>query len=187
MLESIRLLDEWILLWFQGIHNKILDNVFWYVSEGWIFFPLWGWALYEIFGLYGVKQIWKIIVIVGFTILISDQICNVFKNQVKRLRPTHQQEYKEKIKVVNGYVGGKYGFYSAHASNSAAIGMLTFLLVRRSRVKYWMVIYPLLSGVSRMYLGVHFFTDVLMGWVMGMVIAYFVFLLFQRYLLVKDN
>jgi undecaprenyl-diphosphatase len=104
------------------------------------------------------------------------------KYQFKRLRPTHDVRYSEKIHLINNYKGGTYGFYSAHASNSAAVYVLSVMLIRRSRYKYLLIVYPLLTGISRMYLGVHFLSDVLVGWIMGGIIAFGVYLIFEKYL-----
>lgn len=187
MFGFIEKLDDGVLKWFQSMHSTFFDVFFWNISEAWVFLPLWLWALYEVIKEYGIKQIGKVIVIVGLTILISDQVSHVFKYQVKRLRPTYNVYYQDKIHLVNHYRGGQYGFYSAHASNSAAIAVLVILFVRKHSLKYWILFYPLLSGISRMYLGVHFFTDVLFGWFMGSIIAYFVFLLIKSKLVLKEE
>lgn len=177
----IQAIDERILLLFQSLHTSFLDNLFWYVSEAWVFLPLWLWALVKIYQIYSRKDFIKIIFAVLITIILSDQVSNVFKYRFKRLRPTHNNELKDKIKVVNNYYGGKYGFYSAHASNSAAITCLALILFKNNRNKYWLLIYPFLSGISRMYLGVHYFSDVLVGWMMGSILAMLVYWMFYKY------
>lgn len=180
-------IDRDILLFFQSIHNNVLDNTFWYISEGWVFIPLWLWAAYKIYQQYSPKNYFKIALAIIISIALSDQTCNIFKYHFKRLRPTHNEIYQNKIQLVNHYKGGMYGFYSAHASNSASIAMLVLLLIRNYRWKYIIIIYPLLSGISRMYLGVHYFSDVFTGWIMGTLIALFVFLLFKRFLHLSDK
>ncbi|HPQ08129.1 MAG TPA: phosphatase PAP2 family protein [Bacteroidia bacterium] len=174
-------MDEGILLFFQSIHNDELDYFFWHVSEALIFLPLWIFALIRVIKEYNKTEYIKILVIIVLSIFLSDQISNVFKNTIKRERPTHNEKYYDKIKLVNNYKGGKYGFYSAHASNSAAIAVLTLLLIKKSRWKYIIILYPLLSGISRMYLGVHYFSDVLVGWIMGSMIAIFVYWLINKW------
>lgn len=179
MWDIIQSIDEQVLLFFQSIHNNFLDVFFWYISEAWVFIPLWLWALWKIFSNYNWKSFLKILVLASVTIFLSDQICNVSKYHFQRLRPTHHPVLKEKINLVNDYRGGTYGFYSAHASNSAGICVLSLLLIKKNRMKYIMILYPLLSGISRMYLGVHYFTDVLAGWTMGILISYGLYYFFK--------
>lgn len=179
MSEFIRRIDEQVLFGFQSIHNEFLNVFFWYVSEAWVFIPLWAWALIQIYRRYDKSQYVGIVILAALTIVLSDQTSNVFKNHFKRLRPTHDEAVKDNIQLVNDYKGGTYGFYSAHASNSAAVCVLSLLLIRDSKVRYWMCLYPLLSGLSRLYLGVHYFSDILMGWLMGSLLAILTYLLFH--------
>lgn len=173
--------DKAILIYFQTIHNVFLDNVFWYISEAWIFIPVWIWALIKVYQSRVFYPFWKTLVLLITVITINDQLCNVFKYHYKRLRPTHDIEWQDKIKPVHNYLGGTYGFYSAHAANSAAITTLAILLItHQNKKKYWLIFYPLLTGISRIYLGVHYFTDIIVGWIMGIIVSYLLYLLFLK-------
>jgi undecaprenyl-diphosphatase len=113
-------------------------------------------------------------------VTISDQLASsVFKPWVQRERPTYTPEVMDHLHLVkeengNFYRGGKFGFYSSHAANSMAVALF-FLLILRPVKRIWTVILMLwvvLVGYSRVYLGVHYPTDILMGWIMGSLIAF---------------
>jgi len=62
-----------------------------------------------------------------------------------------------------------YGLPSNHAMTSAIVGGSVAALLRRSWRPALAIGFPLLVGLSRVYLGVHFPTDVLAGWALGAV------------------
>jgi len=64
-----------------------------------------------------------------------------------------------------------YSFPSGHATVSAALGAALVIVTWNTRWRWRGVvigiIYPLFIGLTRLYLGVHYPTDVLAGWIVG--------------------
>jgi undecaprenyl-diphosphatase len=70
-------------------------------------------------------------------------------------------------------MGGRYGFVSSHAANLA--GLLAFLfpyLIVQKRVFYLLLSYVFIVCYSRIYLGVHYPTDIFCGALLGVSIAF---------------
>ena len=56
-------------------------------------------------------------------ITITDQGANIFKDSFKRLRPCYNESIIDSLRLVKENCGGKYGFFSAHASNSFSLAI----------------------------------------------------------------
>ena len=93
----------------------------------------------------------------GLCILLADQMAStVFKPWVGRFRPTNDPSLMYAVDVVNGYRGGKFGFFSSHAANTMAIATFLSLLVRQKSLSLWLYSWALLNCWTRVYLGVHY-------------------------------
>ena len=71
--------------------------------------------------------------------------------------------------MVNGYSGGEYGFYSAHASTNLAIAVFMIILLGKP-FRYFpfiMLLWAFFMSYTRIYLGVHYPGDILAGWIAG--------------------
>ncbi|HAI39168.1 MAG TPA: phosphatase PAP2 family protein, partial [Maribacter sp.] len=73
------------------------------------------------------------------------------------------------MRLVKSYCGGKFGYFSAHASNSFALAVF-FGSILKSSVRYlgvFLVLWAALVAYSRIYIGVHFPLDILTGAFIG--------------------
>ena len=116
-------------------------------------------------------------------VVLTDQISvELFKENFKRYRPCHNLNIKHLIHLVGDGCGGLYGFVSSHATNTAGIATFLFLLLRKKFPKYsWLVfIWAALNSYSRVYVGVHYPADVMVGSLLGMAIGFFTFYLFKK-------
>jgi undecaprenyl-diphosphatase len=172
------LVDIAVLYWINGHHSDWLDQVMWSISGKWTFLPLYLWMIVVMARRWG-KRVGIVWVAMALLITASDQLASsVFKPMVKRERPTYTEGVSTNLHLVveengNPYKGGQFGFYSSHASNTLAVALL-FMLMLRPIHKSWTLILGLwvvLVGYSRVYLGVHFPSDILMGWSMGTILA----------------
>ena len=133
------------------------------------------------------SNILYLIFIIAIMITITDQGANLFKDSFQRLRPCYDETIKDSIRLVKDNCGGKYGFFSAHASNSFSLATF-FGLLFMNRIRYIILItlvYASFISYSRIYLGVHFPIDIICGSLFGLFIGFsiykFVYLKFFKF------
>lgn len=127
------------------------------------------------------KQIFLIIAAVAVVFLLCDQIpSSIIKPAVARFRPSHNPDLEGQLSFVNGYTGGRFGFPSNHACNGFGIAMFLTLLTRNWKISVPAFLWAAGSCYSRMYLGVHYPTDILVGAILGVGFAYFVYWLYKK-------
>ena len=185
MFETLKMLDRNLLLKINSHNHPILDQVMWFFSYSWptIFIILA--VAFAFYKKFHAKKAVEFIVGCAIVFACADLTANAIKHKVERYRPTHNLEIKEQIHTVNDYRGGKFTFFSGHATNTFAIITFIFLCINWVPTKYKMLffIYPLLVIYSRMYLGVHYPSDVITGMVVGIFFGWLVYLIMNKHFL----
>lgn len=174
------MLDKELLLAINGFHNHVFDTIMLLVSSkfGWI--PLYLLLLYILVKDYRHNS-WILFLVIGLTIAIADiSSVYLFKNIFQRLRPCYNDEVSGLLHMVKP-CGGKYGFISSHASNSFSLAFLMIFLLREKHWWIWivMLLYATIISYSRVYLGVHYPSDVIVGAAIGALIGFGGYLLFN--------
>ena len=131
--------------------------------------------------------IFYLLFVIALMITISDQGANFFKDSFQRLRPCYNESISDSLRLVKENCGGKYGFFSAHASNSFSLAIF-FGLLFKNRIRYMIIItivYASLISYSRIYIGVHFPIDIIVGSSFGIFVGFiiysFVYLKFLKF------
>ena len=111
---------------------------------------------------------------VVISVFLSDQSCNLIKRTVQRPRPSHNIELVDQVHLVakpDGtlYKGGPYGFPSSHAANAMALAFIVVVFLTREKTLWTLLMFfwMLLVSYSRIYLGVHYPGDIIVGWCVG--------------------
>jgi membrane-associated phospholipid phosphatase len=161
-----------------GQGESIDVQLFYWIFEGWradwltpvmVFFSdalktlpgrigaalLWGYLLWR-GGKARAFALWLIPVLI-----LTNETCDFLKAWVGRERPCVALP----IEAITGKLTSG-SFPSAHAANmSALVGTATALWGRRALAYlFWL---PLMVGLSRVYVGVHYPSDVAAGWLLG--------------------
>ena len=112
-------------------------------------------------------------------IAFTDQTTNLFKYSFMRLRPCFDPETMDAMRLVKESCGGKFGYFSGHASNSFALATFFFWIFKSiNRLWYFLFLWAIFVAYSRIYIGVHFPLDVISGATFGIVagtLFYFVY------------
>jgi undecaprenyl-diphosphatase len=175
MLEQ---LDQKLFLFLNSINSPFWDEVMHALSGKLIWVPLY----LAILIWMGYKYKRKFLVIILFIILaaiLADQSSVFIKNIVQRLRPCYEPALQGLVHQYNGECGGKFSFVSSHAANSFNVALLSLMFIRVRWYSISIIVWALIVGYTRIYLGVHFPGDVICGSILGAFIGWGVYKLYE--------
>ena len=197
MLEQVLHIDTEILLAINGWHAPWADQLMWIISAKATWIPLYLLLIgllvwrYRKPAMTNVKWLQKVpacvvmIVAIGLAVGAADFIASgILKDWVARPRPSRVPELEGMLHLVNGYKSGQYGFVSSHAANTMAVALLFSLIWRNKIATCGLMLWVAANCYSRMYLGVHYPTDILGGLIVGSLVAVVGYWLLDRYRLV---
>ena len=187
MIEQLIEYDKELLRFLNGYHASWLDPVVLILTETITWIPLYAFLLYLVIKEYK-KECWIILLGIGLTILLADQItASIMKPYFARLRPSREPTLEGLVHLVQGYTGGQYGFASSHAANSFGTATFFFLVLGTTKKWIgWLFLWAALLTYTRIYLGVHYPGDILVGALVGMICGWIAFK-FSEWLVTWDK
>ncbi len=181
MVEKILVYERDLFFMLNGSDSSFLDRFMWLYSGKAVWLPLAAFILIVL--LY--KKKWRESILILLAIVLVVTFCDQFASHVckpifTRFRPTHHPDFMDQVKTVFDYRGGKYGFISSHAAN--AFGFATFMsLLFRYRLFTWTIfLWAALTAYTRVYLGVHFISDIVPGAIAGVFFGWLVYWLYVK-------
>lgn len=176
MLEWLIHLDKAVFLFFNvTLANPVTDFVMPIVTSDNLLRILYGISLLLCLWRGDVRLRW-LALFSGITLALTDQTAaNFLKHAIERPRPCHDGQFLEPIRLLV-HCGGGYSMPSAHAANAFGQALMFGLAYRT--VRWYLIGFAALVSISRVFVGVHYPGDVLIGAVIGGLLGTIVYLLF---------
>jgi len=166
MLEYIKEIDHSLLVFLNNLGSETFDPFWLMITKQLHWTPLFAFIFYLTYKKIGLKNLGILVLFLALLILFVDQMTNLSKWYFERLRPCNNPEINDKIRVVISRTS--YSFFSGHASNSMATTVLMYLLLRKYyKYSFLYFLFPLVFAYSRIYLGLHFPSDIIVGYFFG--------------------
>ena len=151
------------LFWFLNTTtaNSLLDKIMPFITDRDNWFLLYIFLFFFFVLKLGKNGIVAAILVI-LAVTLADQITSsMLKPLFERLRPCHELEG---VRLLVG-CGGKYGFPSSHAANFFAAATVFAVFFPRYKMLYLVIAF--LVAYSRVYVGVHYPSDVIVGSLVG--------------------
>ena len=156
----------------NGSDSVFLDNIMSTISGRWVWIPLYLFVVFLLF--YKTPKKDALLTLIFFVLVFA--LCDQFSSGLvkpffERLRPGHHPDFKDLVDIVNGHRGGGFSFISGHATNCFGFAVFLSLVFRNRWVTLVALVWATSISYSRIYLGMHFISDVAGGIIAGVLIA----------------
>ena len=180
--SKIQDMDMQVLSLFNGSDNIMLDQMVQILTSGLTWIPLYVMLFFVI--MRNNETMGQIALVVGsaiFCVLFADGLVDgIIKQLAERWRPSNDPTFKYMVQVVDDIRPKGYSFCSAHAANTMSLAVFFSLLIRSKMLTITLVIWSLINCWTRLYLGVHYPSDILCGMIVGIIVGILVYLLYYK-------
>lgn len=166
-------IDEQIFLIANGHHTPFFDILMTAYTSPYMWIPFYIACFAALVYKFGWGKALVMLAVIGVAVGITDYFCaSILRPAFQRMRPSNPDNpFSAFVTVVNGYRGGRYGFPSCHAANSFAIVAALSVFTQSKRFAAILVAWAIFVCFTRMYLGVHYPSDILVGSCIGAAIG----------------
>jgi undecaprenyl-diphosphatase len=177
MLDKILQWDRETFVYLNSLGIEQYD-MFWSIVTK---FPPWIPLFVLIITLFFIKSskreaLFMILTLLAMVLFVST-LTDLTKNVVARLRPNNDEEINTLIRILKSPSG--FSFFSGHASSSFSVITFVVLFLRHHfKWVYLFYIWSILFAISRIYVGVHFPVDLIVGALVGILSAWLFYKLY---------
>ncbi|MEW5796015.1 MAG: phosphatase PAP2 family protein [Candidatus Zixiibacteriota bacterium] len=177
MLETLAQLDTRLFLFFNiTLANPVTDFVMPIITSDWLLRILYAVAVVLLLIFGNTRMRWLVLFSIVAVALTDQLSAGLLKPAIGRLRPC---QVLDNINLLVACGGGK-SMPSSHAANSFGQAALFGLVY--PRLKWALLMFAALIALSRVFVGVHYPFDILVGAVLGLGVGFVVALAARRYL-----
>jgi len=167
MLEIISGIDRAVFLFInQTLSNPVTDFLMPVITSDWVLRALYGSSILLILVAGNRRLRWMALFSIIVLSLTDSISAGMIKPMIERLRPCHAID---SVHLLVG-CGGGYAMPSAHAAN--AFGQALFFGLPFGRLRWCLVGFATLVALSRVFIGVHYPADIVVGSLLGGMIGY---------------
>ena len=178
-MEQLAQWDRELFIYLNALGSPDFDGFWLFVThiQNWI-------PLYFLFFIFFWRMLTRkeaIVALIGTLASLGTALIltSLVKNTVGRLRPNNTPELEGIIRVLQ--TPADFSFWSGHAATSFAISFFVIAALRKkSKWIFLCLVWPFLFSLSRIYVGVHFPTDILIGAILGSGIGAFYYKAYSR-------
>ena len=179
MLDYLIHLDKKLFIYLNNLGATPFDAIWLLITKQINWTPFFLILLFILYKKLGTKKLGIAILIVATLIAFTNEITDVIKFSVQRIRPCNDDALVGLIRVVKD--SDTFSYFSGHAANSTAAMMFVFLILRQFfKYSYLLFLYPLIFAYSRIYLGLHYPLDIISGYAFGSLTGWLFYLLFEK-------
>lgn len=184
MFEYLLQLDKELFMFLNSLGSERFDGFWLFITKQINWIPIFLIIAYLLFSHLGWRHALLIFILMALLITLTDQTTNhLFKYRFLRLRPGSDAALDGLIRAVR--TSSTFSFISGHASNSMAAAFFLYHVLK-PYIKYmgFIFIWPFVFAYSRIYLGLHYPGDILVGYMWGILMG---FLMIKVYAYLRDR
>lgn len=189
MMESLIHIDKQIFIAIhEGMANPFFDWLLPILREAKTWIPLYLVFVFLAIHKYKTQGVFIVLATVLIVVLCDRFSAGFMKPFFERLRPCHEPSLAAHLRNIID-CGGQYGFISSHATNHFGLAILfTWFFKKISDMTCLNWVFYTWAGLisfAQIYVGKHYFGDVLIGAICGILIAKLILSIFKKFNKIK--